>query len=42
MTTTLHVLASVMAGGGSTCQWPFSRAPYPNQFLALSGYQILL
>ena len=37
----LHVLPIIMAGGSSTRQWPFSRALYPKQLLALSGDQTL-
>ena len=37
----LHGLLIIMAGGGSSRQWPFSRALHPKQFLALFGDQTL-
>ena len=37
----LHVLPIIMAAGSSTRQWPFSRALYPKQLLALFGDQSL-
>ncbi len=42
MTMALHVLLIITAGDNGTRQWPFSRALYLKQCLALSGDQILL
>ena len=41
MTMALHVHPNSLADGSSSRQWPFSRALYPKQLLALSGDQTL-